>query len=131
MASNSDCFTSSVGGLDHAISGVGIGYETMTVTEQVEVPGPETCKNANNGQIKQQRCKLGETYKADTQECCVQTTTTETQTVEKQVSYWIAQNSWGTGWGDGGFLKLERTDSGSGACGVNLDMMYVDVQPLP
>ncbi len=34
--------------------------------------------------------------------------------------YWIMQNSWGEGWGDGGFMKLKMRDSswmgGLGEC---------------
>jgi hypothetical protein len=29
--------------------------------------------------------------------------------------YWLVQNSWGTGWGQGGFAKIAR---GSNTCGI-------------
>lgn len=35
--------------------------------------------------------------------------------------YWLIQNSWATSWGEGGFIRLPRTDSSSsntGACGL-------------
>jgi len=35
------------------------------------------------------------------------------------MDYWIALNSWGTRWGEGGFMRLKRTsDAGTGTCGV-------------
>jgi len=33
-------------------------------------------------------------------------------------NYWKVQNSWGTGWGDQGFIKLEMSE-GQGVCRVN------------
>ncbi|KAK9119991.1 hypothetical protein Scep_018084 [Stephania cephalantha] len=32
--------------------------------------------------------------------------------------HWIVKNSWGTDWGDGGYIKMKRTN-GEGLCGIN------------
>jgi len=37
--------------------------------------------------------------------------------------YWIVKNSWGTSWGDQGYLKIARS-TGDGICGINLDNCY-------
>ena len=74
---NRGCGTS----LDHAVSAVGLGYETVTTTITVEVPDSEVCVPAKPGDIKKQSCRNA-TYKTDTQECCVQTTRPDEQTVE-------------------------------------------------
>lgn len=47
------------------------------------------------------------------------TTVQEEVQVEKQDPYWIIQNSWGSGWGEGGFMKIQRTEDSVGVCLMN------------
>lgn len=34
------------------------------------------------------------------------------------IKYWLVKNSWGKMWGDSGYFKLERKDTGVGLCGI-------------
>lgn len=47
--------------------------------------------------------------------------------------YWIVRNSWGTGWGENGYMKLERNvaNTNTGKCGVAMRPSYPTKKPLP
>jgi len=38
-------------------------------------------------------------------------------------SYWIVRNSWGTGWGQAGYIYIGMS-TGAGICGINKDVRY-------
>ena len=40
-------------------------------------------------------------------------------------NYWKLMNSWGTGWGDHGYLRVQITD-GVGVCGMNRWVQYAE-----
>nr|6YCC_A Chain A, Ananain [Ananas comosus]6YCC_B Chain B, Ananain [Ananas comosus]6YCD_A Chain A, Ananain [Ananas comosus]6YCD_B Chain B, Ananain [Ananas comosus] len=43
--------------------------------------------------------------------------------------FWIVRNSWGAGWGEGGYIRLARDVSSSfGLCGIAMDPLYPTLQ---
>lgn len=49
---------------------------------------------------------------------------------EEGKKYWLLKNSWGTGWGENGYFRLERTDNEdtNGTCGIALQPSYPVVE---
>ena len=65
-------------------------------------------------------CLDPEAEVVDDRFCCVEKVTLEEQQIGGSGGYkwWKIQNSWGTGWGDQGFMYLEDTNNGAGTCGL-------------
>ena len=48
---------------------------------------------------------------------------------ENNIPYWLVKNSWGTSWGESGYVKILRSDSNNdpGICGIAMDPSFITV----
>ena len=103
--------------LDHAVTVVGIGMETVTFETKTPNTYKSKCKVKPFG-----KCKKGwkKRNKGGLRYCCKKKLIEEGEVISETVDqeYWLVQNSWGPEWGANGFIKL-GVEGGYGVSGMN------------
>lgn len=122
--------------IDHAVVVVGYspgsGESTEPVTEIVTYTKTRCRRRRRRDYRSPTGCRRSGWYvHADYRRfCCRDYEYTEEVVIEEGTTasdaYFLVQNSWGTGWGENGFVKMAVETSGNGACGMNLEPLWVE-----
>merc|ERR1712150_111331 len=105
-------------------------YDHCPMVEEETTVWDKECYRASWWERRWEYCWGNNEY-YERKKCCVYTERTETvevrdpncepemvEVVEDGMGVWVAQNSYGTDWGEGGFVRIEARD-GDGVCGMN------------
>ena len=116
---------------NHVVTLVGYTAAVTCVTT------PKKCKKANKKEIRKNKCQKKRggaapwTNSKGKKKCCIEATEdcTNSEPTEGGVTtpaFWTIQNSWGSNWGNNGFMNLE-VSAGNGVSGINSGMWAVTV----
>jgi len=119
LTADHECPTS----IDHGVVLVGL--------KEAEVQYERTCRKGNWRERKALQCegypeeKLEPNNQGTPNRHCCTYTPIDNGDITNQ-SYWIIQNSWGTNWGQDGFIHL-AVESGAGISGMNQYVNWMTV----
>lgn len=104
-----------------------VGYDSGDVAGRV-ITSVKNCDPATDEEINNNQCAIPSAFMQIHEtlgfaECCTETVTEEAEVGQE---HWILQNSYGTSWGEGGFMKI-AVENGYGAFQINTLMEFVNV----
>lgn len=126
--------------IDHAVAVVGYspgsGESTEAVTEVVTYTQTKCRRRSREDYRSRTGCRRRDWYVHPDYRrfCCRDYEYTEEVVIEEGTAasdaYFLVQNSWGTQWGESGFVKFAVEQTGDGACGMNLEPLWVEGRSL-
>lgn len=122
--------------IDHAVVVVGYspgsGESTEAVTEIVTYTQTRCRRRRRRDYRSRTGCRRRDWYVHPDYRryCCKDYEYTEEVVIEEGTAasdaYFLVQNSWGTSWGENGFVRFAVDSTGNGACGMNLEPLWVE-----
>lgn len=111
--------------IDHGVTLVGYNAGDGETTTETHTVTETWCRyRTRRDRYYASRCQYSDEFYWNGY-CCWEESTTEEVVISGGDSYFLVQNSWGSDWGENGFVRLAVENNIYGPCSMNEDAMWV------